>query len=190
MAHAVCWLGSWKGVFQGSSLLFAFYQEPIICTEDAHVRINYGSSLMRLVLITLRSFWENIATRLDEWPPYTLSKTRSKSKLLVRYEKTFKGRQNTRIWIQVSRKGANEHSKEKRRKTKTPPSTFLLLFSWIEISRLSQPNHLCLLVKIDLHLAKDRNSFWAIYGYIGGFQALQLLQRITQLLHYFVITLH
>lgn len=58
--------GWYLGVFQGSSLLFAFYQEPIICTEDAHVRINYYSSLMRLVLITLLSFWENIARRVGE----------------------------------------------------------------------------------------------------------------------------
>lgn len=155
MAHAVCWLVSWKGAFQGSSLLFAFYQEPIICTEDARVRINYGSSLMSLVLITLRSFWS--------------SKTRSKSKLLVRDEKTFKGRQNTRIWIQVSWKGSKWAFEGKKEKNKDTPSSFLLLFSWIEISRLSQPNHLCLLGKIDLHLAKERNSFWAIYGHIGGF---------------------
>ena len=56
--HAVCCLVSLKSVFQDLSLLFAFYREPVICTEDVHVHVNYYSSLMRLVMITLLSFGE------------------------------------------------------------------------------------------------------------------------------------
>ena len=56
--HAVCCLVSLKSVFQDLSLLFAFYREPVICTEDVHVHINYYSSLMKLVMITLLSFGE------------------------------------------------------------------------------------------------------------------------------------
>lgn len=66
MAHAVCRLVSSKGVFQGLSLLFAFYQEPIICTEDVHVYINYYYSFMRLVMIALLVFGESIARKHEE----------------------------------------------------------------------------------------------------------------------------
>lgn len=80
MAHAVRRLVSSKGVFQGLSLLFAFYREPIICTEDVHVHINYYSSFMRLAMITLLFFWESIARNLEEWLPHIFNKkTKSKS---------------------------------------------------------------------------------------------------------------
>ena len=58
MAHAVCCLVSLKGIFQGLSLLFAFYREPVICTEDVHVHINYYSSLLRSVITLL--FFEQV----------------------------------------------------------------------------------------------------------------------------------
>lgn len=70
MVHAVCRLVSSKGIFQGLSLLFAFYREPIICPEDVHVRINYYSSFMRLVMITLLFFWESIARKLKVTPTH------------------------------------------------------------------------------------------------------------------------
>ena len=127
--HAVCCLVTLKGIFQDLSLLFAFYQEPIICTEDVHVHINYYSSLMRLVMITLLSFGEIYLENLMS-DSYIFSKEdqvqiKQLEKGLIKDEKTSKERYKTRIQIQISWKGADKHFKEKR-KQGLPPSSSLL----------------------------------------------------------------
>lgn len=122
MAHAACCLVSPKGVFQRLSLLFVFYREPVVCTEDVDVHINYSSPLMRLVMITLLSFWERITGKLDEWLPHIFNnKTRSKASSWIKKRWPFKERYNTRIWIQVSWKGANKPLKKKEKNKDTLP---------------------------------------------------------------------
>ena len=117
--HAVCCLVSLKGIFQNLSLLFSFYREPVICTEDVHVHINYYPSLMRLVMITLLSFGEVYLENLMSDSYISIEdqvQIKQLEKGLIKDEKTFKERSKTRIQIQISWKGADKHFKEKENK--------------------------------------------------------------------------
>lgn len=64
-------------------------------------------------MIALLSFWESIARKLEVDSHTSSVRTPAPAqvvgKRLIRDEKTFKEIYNTRIWIQVSWKGENDH---------------------------------------------------------------------------------